>query len=80
MQADSPQRSTRGVIRDLAEDILRQVREPLHNSELTRRILPSLGIGAAVTAKTVNTCLHDDPKFRFQRVGKGTWTLREFSR
>jgi hypothetical protein len=28
-----------------------------------------------MSPKDLNTCLHEDPKRRFVRVGKGTWTL-----
>lgn len=67
-------------IRDLAEELLRERREPLHNSEIATVVLNRLGLADKVTAKTVNTALHDDPQGRFQRVAAGTWTLKEYRR
>lgn len=72
--------STRDRIRDSAEALLRIAREPLHNSKIADHVLQELALSATVTAKTVNTCLHDDPQNRFLRVGPGTWTLKEFRR
>lgn len=73
-------KSTRDQIRDAAEELLRSAREPLHNSRIAEVVLSRLGLSGSVSAKTVNTCLHDDPQTRFIRTGKGTWTLKEFRR
>ena len=74
---DKP-KSRRDQIRDLAERAIRQTGRPMHNSELTALILTELGLTEAeLSAKTVNTSLHDDPAFRFSRVAAGTWSLRE---
>jgi hypothetical protein len=73
-------KSTRDQIRDQAEAVLRAAREPLHNSTITDSVCAALGLDGKVSAKTVNTCLHDDPQSRFMRVGAGTWTLKEFRR
>jgi len=72
--------STRDQIRDLAEEALRGATEPMHYTKIAALVLDRLGLSAAVTPKTVNTCLHDDSKARFVRVGAGTWTLRENGR
>lgn len=72
--------STRDQIRALAEEVLLQHREPMHNSLIANAVLPRLGLADSVSSKTVNTCLHDDPEGRFIRVGAGTWTLRKLRR
>jgi hypothetical protein len=72
--------SKRDQIRDKAEEILRECRTPMHNSKIAELVLPMLGLNALMSAKDVNTCLHDDPANRFIRVEKGTWTLKEFAR
>ena len=69
--------SKRDRIRDIAEDMMRRSGGPLHNTALADGILPRLAAGESATAKDVNTALHDDPLDRFERVGKGTWTLRK---
>lgn len=69
-------KSTRDQIRDEAEHALRAAREPMHNSKITEVVLRTLGLEGEVSAKTVNTCLHDDPQGRFARVAAGTWTLK----
>lgn len=71
-------KSTRDRIRDAAEELLRTTREPLHNSRIASEVLGRLGLSGKMSAKDVNTCLHDDPRARFKRVAPGTWTLREF--
>jgi hypothetical protein len=71
--------SKRDRIRDKTEAILREAGAPLHNSRIAEVVLPTLGLSGLVSAKDVNTCLHDDPANRFVRVAKGTWTLREFA-
>lgn len=68
--------SRRDRIRNESEQVLRERRKPLHNVELAEIVLPRLGI-SGMTAKDLNTCLHDDPKARFVRVGRGTWTLKD---
>jgi DNA-directed RNA polymerase delta subunit len=72
--------SKRDRMRDAAYQLLRDTRKPLHFQEIAGAILPALGLAEEVIPKTVNTALHEDPKFRFSRVGRGTWTLREFIR
>ena len=70
-------KSRRDQIRDVAEQALRRSTRPMHNSEITQAILSELALTAAdLSAKTVNTCLHDDPSGRFARVAAGTWDLR----
>lgn len=68
--------SRRDRIRNLAEEIIRYRRMPLHNTEVTEYVRSRLGQLDEVSAKTVNTCLHDDPKGRFVRVGPGTWDVK----
>jgi hypothetical protein len=72
--------SKRDRIRDKAEEVLRESQTPMHNAQIAELVLPSLGLSAIVSAKDLNTCLHDDPANRFIRVSKGTWTLKEFVR
>lgn len=72
--------STRDQIRTLAEEVLLQHSEPMHNSLIANVVLPRLGLADSISRKTVNTCLHDDPEGRFIRVGAGTWTLRTLRR
>lgn len=68
--------SPRDKIRDACARVLRANRgESMHVSELARLAFAELGITEGVTVKTVNTCLHDDPGRRFERVAKGTWRL-----
>jgi len=66
----------RNRIRDMAAEVLQERGEPLHHSAIASIVLTRLGLVGQVTAKTVNTSLHDDPLGRFERVGAGTWTLK----
>ncbi|HTF40875.1 MAG TPA: hypothetical protein VK754_09815 [Propionibacteriaceae bacterium] len=67
--------SKRDRIRQDAEQLLRRVGKPLHNTEIAGAILPALGLVGVMSPKDVNTCLHDDSHHRFHRVSKGTWAL-----
>lgn len=69
-------KSKRDRIRDAAEQLLRARGDPMHNSEIAQYILLELGLHGELSAKDVNTSLHDDPLQRFIRVGRGTWTLK----
>lgn len=62
-------------MRDAAERVLREAGTSLHISEIARRVLPTLGLADDVADKDFNTALHDDPRRRFTRVGKGQWQL-----
>lgn len=68
--------SVRDQIRAAAAKALAASGVPLHNTKLAGQILPLLGLVGQVSAKTLNTCLHDDPQQRFERVGPGLWKLR----
>jgi hypothetical protein len=68
--------SKRAAVRDEAEKLLRNVGKPLHYSEIAGSVLRLLQPGETMSAKDVNTCLHDDPQRRFIRVKRGTWTCR----
>lgn len=68
--------SKRDRIRDAAQEILRAAGVALHNREITERLLGQMSFEGSVTPKDVNTTLHDDPRGRFERVGRGTWRLR----
>jgi len=67
--------STRDQIRDGAECALREAGRPLHYREIAAAVLPTLSLSNTVSAKALNTSLHDDTSARFKRVGKGTWAL-----
>lgn len=69
--------SPRERIRNACEEVLASTGEPMHNSELAAEVLPELGLEEEYTAKDLNTALHDDYERRFERVGSGTWKLRE---
>jgi len=80
MQSNSAQKSRRDSIRDLAENALKHGAGSLHNTEPTRRTLPPLHLKTTITPKPISTCHHGDIKFRFERVAKGTWQLRDSPR
>ncbi len=65
--------SRRDLIRAEALKVLEEAGAPLHFTEIASVVLVRLGIEATVTAKTLNTSLHDDPVGRFKRVGLGKW-------
>ena len=63
----------RDQIRDGAECALREAGRPLHYREIAAAVLPTLSLSHTVSAKALNTRLHDDASARFKRVGKATW-------
>ncbi len=66
------------AIRDEAARVLeRSGGGPLHVSKIAEGALATLGLSGKVTVKAVNNGLHRDPERRFERVGKGTWRIRE---
>lgn len=69
--------SNRDLIRKAAYELLAASTEPLHFKVIAERILPSLDLANSATAKLVNDALHEDPRYRFKRVGRGTWRLRQ---
>ena len=69
-------KSVRDRVRDEVEDELRRTARPLHARELATLVLPRLGLSAQLTPKDLNTALHDDPKARFFRVARATWSLK----
>lgn len=68
--------SKRDLIRKYAAEALAQAMVPLHVSRITEIVAPRIP-NEEITQKAVNTSLHDDTLGRFERVGKGTWTLRQ---
>ena len=73
--------SKRDRARDVAERLLAARREPLHNTDIAAAIWDETGLSESeMSAKDVNTALHDDPKQRFHRVSRGTWTLKRLRR
>lgn len=65
--------SRRDLIRAEALKVLEEEGSPMHFSEIADVVLARLGLVENVTAKTLNTSLHDDPSGRFKRVGFGRW-------
>ena len=65
--------SRRDLIRAEALKIQEQAGAPVHFNDIASVALARLGLESTVTAKTLNTCLHDDPKGRFKRGGLGRW-------
>ena len=63
------------LIRDGCAKAIAAAGRPLHNTDLVQTVLVPLSLDGVVTAKALNTCLHDDPQFRFKRVAPGTWSL-----
>jgi hypothetical protein len=71
-----PKESKRSLVRQEAHTLLRSRADPLHYTEIASVVLVRLHLEASMSAKDVNTCLHDDPEHRFVRVKRGTWTCR----
>src|SRR6266550_3986311 len=72
--------SKRNQVREEAAELLRRSGKPLHHSEIARVVLAALHIEGTMSDKDLNTCLHDDPRHRFMRVGRGTWALASAAR
>lgn len=69
--------SKRDRIRDECEGILANVQSPLHFTQLAELVFPKLELETSEYPKTLNTALHEDPRQRFRRVGRGTWVLAQ---
>jgi hypothetical protein len=65
--------SRRDLIRAEALKVLKESGAPVHFTDIAAVVLARLGLESTVTAKTLNTSLHDDPEGRFKRVGLGRW-------
>ena len=66
-------------VRYLAERALKELGRPLHHTQIFDFVSSRLDppFRESFSPKGLNTMLHDDPKFRFRRVGRGTWTLKD---
>ena len=69
-------KNSREDVRRLIQAELARTMSPLHNTALLKLIAPRLPESAVLTAKGLNTLLHDDPAGRFVRVGPGLWQLK----
>jgi hypothetical protein len=67
--------SRRELVRDEAERVLREAGRPLHYAIIAQSVFPRLKLSGHMSSKDLNTCLHEDKRRRFLRVGKGTWSL-----
>lgn len=61
--------------RDLAYEILRKARKPMHYREITGEILKKKKFRGLTPEYTVLSCLLTDRKKRFIRVRKGIYAL-----
>lgn len=66
------------TVADLAEEILRARKHPLHYLELTRLILEKRTITSRTPANTVSSVLATNP--RFKRVAEGVYALASWKK
>ena len=71
--SDGP--TPRQSVQEAAEKLLRSSATPMHYKAIAQSVLPALGLTGRLSAKDLNTALHEDKLHRFIRVGKGTWTV-----
>jgi hypothetical protein len=70
------QPSHRDQLRDFVERLLRQRGEPTPIALISEFVLRQPGLAGGMNRHDINTCLHDDPQFRFETVKPAVWKLR----